>query len=208
MSVSNVESNERKKQLMLRMEELINIEGFIRDEVEHQILGNYERGIVEVVEKYIEVGPGFCSVANEVDKNCMRIESELFDLACEYMIEYSLEDYRCWYIDQTAKYAVKRYNEQPGCQWPAGLFDRKVKAVLNTLSAFEERLMFLFLGLEDGELQTEEMIAEREEFKCEPNYIFLTIERILEKFERARVDRVELERLCVQYKREESKVHQ
>ena len=50
MSVSNVESNERKKQLMLRMEELINIEGFIRDEVEHQILGNYKRGIVEVVE--------------------------------------------------------------------------------------------------------------------------------------------------------------
>lgn len=73
-----------QKMLLHGLENLADLGGFIREEVEDEIFNLYPSIVAEKIEKYCPLGKGFWDVADAIEKilNCSEWGKEEFEQVC------------------------------------------------------------------------------------------------------------------------------
>lgn len=191
-----------------KIESFVSMGGFIQEATEEQLCDGYPLSLVETVEKYCKVGPGFThiiSAVQEAGKNRrLPLESDyaaLFDYEEE---DYEEEDYTkrldCWYLDKTAKYEAERVSKNENRFWVSWPLNRRTRGALSKLTALEERVLYLYLGMEHGHPLMEDDIANLPEFQCETEYILNILNDIWEVFDENHAERYDFEVLSEKYR--------
>ena len=168
------EKERAQKKLLLRgLENLSELGGFIKEQIEDSIYELYPSIVVSKTENYCPLGPGFWNVADSVElavKNTGKYVVYEFDEKGEpYVVSDS--EFEEWLIDQVARIETEKIRKEKGSFWLEWKLSRETKRVLMNLNALDERILFLSSGIGNGEKLDAIQIAALPEFSCSEEYI-------------------------------------
>lgn len=166
--------------VMLRgLEGLMELGGFIQEEIEAEIRAVYPDLVVTKVEKYCPPGPGFWEVADATTRVNGKLQK--YERKDEIFGEETMEFHE-WVIDQVARIVTENVRKGKRSFWRDWKVPERDKLTLQNLNALDERILVLSSGIEGEDKLTAEEISRLPEFSCSEEYIqrvLDTIDRIL-----------------------------
>lgn len=194
------EDRERSKQMLRGLEQLVELGGFIQEQIEEEIYQLYPKYLILKMKKYYPLGPGFWEVADVVEGAVKKLGKY-----SDYILEYDISDFIEsefieWLVDQIARLEVERVKSGNGNFWKKWELKMEAKRALMKLNVLEERVLYLSAGLDGKEKLNASQIANLPEFQCSVNYIKIIMKVIEQTMRRCNWGREEFYRMCNAYR--------
>lgn len=173
--------NEKEMRRMMHQgtENLIELGGFIQEEVENELSDLFSKKTAVAVEKYCGIGQGFWYVANETEKAFLNASKYDEGPSRERRTILNRDvKFDNWIVDHTARCATDIFKSEKKRAWNTWKIPRDIKRVLNELSPLEERILCLQYGLDGNKTHTIQQIANSKEFKCPSEYVLRIVNYI------------------------------
>lgn len=167
-------NNEKGKQQICGLENLISLGGFIKEQIEDEIAKIYPGIVIRATEKYCPYGPGFCHVADIVEESLLENDRYRFVNPKDFPNRLFDE----WFANQIARLETEKYFGEKSCLWSDWDLSKEIRNALKQLNALEERVLFFVSGLSGQEEMSVSQIAELPEFDCRPEFIHYIIKAI------------------------------
>ncbi len=168
----------KKKNVLRASTELLKLGGIIREVIEEEYLSLYPEDITDLVCKDHEIGPHFFMIADELTE----VKEELME-KYEYFLPNEsdkneslslIEDYKEWYLEQTARLCYEKYEKGYTHFWQDWKMTYRAKKRMASLRPVEERILYLSWGLDqNGKKRSAKELAELPEFECGMSYVFI-----------------------------------
>lgn len=168
-------NNYNQKKILKGLEGLIELDGFIKEEIEDQFADVYPGHILTYAEKYYPIGPGFCELANatlEATGYIFRYNLIIEDETTSETIEFRADDeFQKWMEEQVTRLQAEKIKHGNKNFWKNWKLSHSAKSVLKEFNALEERVLCLADGLDGKEPMSTLQIAQLPEFSCKEIYI-------------------------------------
>ena len=191
-----------QKMLLHGLENLADLGGFIREEVEDEIFNLYPSIVAEKIEKYCPHGKGFWDVADAIE-----IAIEEMDKYAEFDFDEDGDpfvipdpEFEEWVVDQVARITSENIQNESGDFWISWDLTRETKKALMELNALDERILFLSSGIGKENKLTAKEIAELDEFACSEEYIIKVIDAIEKILNCCEWGKEEFEQVCATHR--------
>lgn len=187
-----------QKMLLRGLENLSDLGGFIKEQIEDEIYDLYPSIVATMTEKYCPLGPGFWDVADAIENAIKET-----DKYADYVFDEDGDPYEVpnpefdeWVINQIARITTENNKCGKSYFWSGWKLTRETRKALMRLNALDERVLYLFYGIDEKHKLTAKQISELPEFSCTEEYINKVIEAVEKTLNRCEWGNEEFIQVC------------
>lgn len=164
---------ERIRRVLGGIENLVELGGFIEEEIKEEICSMYYDEVISYTEKYCSIGPGFFEVADAVEQAMDQSDKyeKINANSCKNPFVVLDTEFQEWLLSQVARIESEKVKKKEKSFWSDWKLTPITKRVLQKFNAVEERVLYLSHGVAEEEAMSAEQIAAMPEFSCGPEYI-------------------------------------